>query len=234
MADAHTSPTVPTPPADTHELLHRILSATESKRRGRLELALAIIMSLATLCSTWSGYQANQWGGTHSSKQAGADTAERQAAEDTLAGLQLRTFDALEVREYWTALRAKDTELSEMVFLHMRPELQAAVRASIDAGILKDPTLPGPFQRPEYALAVEASAKRLRAEAILLHSEAQVAGRYNGSYVLMTLMFASVLFFGGITGTFTARRVRIGLGWVALGLFVVTLGFLLQLPIHRG
>jgi hypothetical protein len=47
-------------------------------------------------------------------------------------------------------------------------------------------------------------------------------------------MFASVLFFGGITGTFTVRRVRVGLAGIALLLFLITLAMLIQLPVCVG
>jgi hypothetical protein len=220
---------------DTDALLHRILAAVEKdRRRGRIELAVAVILSLATLTTTWCGYQARLWGDVQSAKQAAADTAERQAAEDTIVGLQLRTFDVLEMREYWAALRQKDTETRDAIFARMRPQLRKAIEASLAAGVLQNPEVAGPLQRPEYVLTEETSAKRLREEAGQLNSSAQVAGRASGSYVLLTLMFASVLFFGGITGTFTAPRVRIGLGCVALVIFMVTMTVLIGLPVCKG
>ncbi len=220
---------------DADALLHRILAAVEKDRhRGRLELAVAIILSLTTLSTTWCGYQASLWGGLQSTKQAAADTAERQAAEDTIVGLQLRTFDAMVMNEYWTAMRQKDTETRDAIFVRMRPQLRKAIEASLAAGVLHNPEVAGPLQRPEYVLTEEQNAKRLREEARQLHSAAEGAGRASGAYVLLTLMFASVLFFSGIMGTLTARRVRIGLACVALVLFIVTAIRLIQLPICRA
>lgn len=216
-------------------MLRRILAAVEKDhRRGKLELVLAIILSLATLASTWCGYQAAQWGGVQSSKQAAADTAERQAAEDTIVGLQLRTFDALAILNYWAALRQNDVETRDAIFARMRPQLRSAIEASLAAGVLHDTKVTGPLERPEYVLAEEQEARRRRAEAGKLNTAAQEAGRASGSYVLLTLMFASVLFFGGITGTFTARRVRIGVGCLALIVFLITVAFLAALPVCRG
>ncbi len=220
---------------DTDALLRRVLAAVEKdNRRGRLELALAIILSLATLASTWCGYQARQWGGIQNTKQASADTAERQAAEDTIVGLQLRTFDGIVLLNYWSALREKDTQTSDALIARMRPQLRKAIEASLAAGVLTDPQVAGPLQRPEYVLAEEQSAERLRKDASLLNMEAQVAGQACSKYVLLTLMFASVLFFGGITGTFSSRRVRNGLGCVALIVFVVTMSLLIGLPVCNG
>ncbi len=216
-------------------MLNRILTTLEKDRlRGALEVAVAVILSLATLASTWCGYQASLWGSVQSAQQAAADSAERLAAEDTIVGLQLRTFDLLEVREYWTALRQKDTATSDEIFAHLRPQLRRAVEASIAAGVLENPEVPGPLQRPEYILPEEQNARRLRDEASQKHTEAQEAWGISGNYVSLTLLFASVLFFGGITGTFTVRRVRVALGSVSLILFIVTMAMLLALPVCKG
>ena len=234
MQPTTTNPPSPEKP-DTETLLHRIIAAVEKdSSRGKLELAIAIILSLATLASTWCGYQASEWGGVQNEEQAAADTAERQVAEDTIVGLQLRTFDILEVRDYWAALRQKDTETSGLIFSHMRPQLRKAIEACLAAGILQNPELPGPLQRPEYILAEEVNAKRLRVEAGKSHAAAQKAGHTSSRYVSLTLMFASVLFFGGITGTFTVRSVRIGLGGISLVLFFVTATMLIGLPVCSG
>lgn len=234
MQSTTTDPASATKP-DTETLLHRIIVAVEKDRgRGRLELAVAIILSLATLASTWCGYQASAWGGIRSNEQAAADTSERQAAEDTIVGLQMRTFDLLEVRDYWVAMRNNDTDMYNTIFSHMRPQLRKAIAASLAAGVLQDPELPGPLERPEYILTEEVNAKRLRVKAGESHMAAQKAAHASGKYVSLTLMFASVLFFGGITGTFTVRRVRVGLGGISLLLFLVTVTMLIGLPVCRG
>ncbi len=222
-----------TPNAET--LLKRVLAAVEQdRRRGRLELAIAIILSLTTLATTWCGYQGRLWGGVQSTMQAAADTAERKAAEVTIVAFQVRTMDGITMIEYWAALREQDVGTSEAMFARMPPRLRAAIEASVAAGVLHDPSVPGPFQRPEYFLTEEEEAQRLREEAGQLKNDAQEAGEAAGSYVLLTLMFASVLFFGGITGTFTARRVRIGLAWIALALFIITTTMLIGLPVCKG
>lgn len=203
-------------------------------RSGRIELAIAVILSLATLASTWSGYQAKQWARIQGDHQSAADTAERTAAEDTIISLQTRTFDGIVLLAYWTALREQDTATAGSLHAHMRPQLRVAVDASLAAGGLRDPTVAGPLERAEYALPEESDAKRLRDDALRLNGEAQKAGRVSGEYVLLTLLFASVLFFGGIAGSFNHRPIRIMLAGVSLVLFVIAMGMLAQLPIHTS
>lgn len=211
--------------------LQRMLQALEGRKPGRLELMMVIVIGLATLGSTWCGYQATQWNTRSSTLQAQADVTDRQAAEDVLAGLQLRTFDGVEVLEYMRALRSGDSALAEGLLDRMRPSLQAAVRGAIADGLLTDPTTPGPFHRPEYVLEVEEEALTKRAAAAAMQKDADFAGRQNGRYVQGTLLFATVLFFGGITGTFGGRRIRIALGVAAAAMFIGTCALLMRLPV---
>jgi hypothetical protein len=50
----------------------------------------------------------------------------------------------------------------------------------------------------------------------------------------MTLLCASVLFFGGITGTISSRRIRLTIGIAAIALFTITLIVLATLPVTMG
>lgn len=217
------------------EVLHRILVAVERGRdRGKLELVIAIVLSLATLGSTWCGYQSGQWGGQQNSAQSAGDTSERKAAESTIVALQRRTQDGLVVLEFWKAMRTGDATVAETIRAHMNPILRTAVQASIDNGILTNPEAAGPLQRPEYLLPEEVEAAAMREEAARLKLSAGIAGQRSGKYVLLTLMFASVLFFGGIGGTFTNRRIRTVLAGIAVLLFTVTASLLLRLPVITG
>ncbi len=221
-------------PSDS-EILHRLLAALESnQKRSRLELAMAIVLSLATLASTWCGYQATLWTGAAGDAQSTADTHERDAATATIEGLQMRTFDAVEILAYWTALRANNERDRDAVFSRMRPELQRALQASLDAGVLTDPKVAGPFRRSEYDLEEDRQAAEHRRKAAEKREEARVAGQRASAYILMTLLCASVLFFGGITGTISSRRIRLTLGVAAILLFSVTLVVLATLPVATG
>lgn len=221
-------------PSDS-EILRQLLAALEAnQRRSRLELAMAIVLSLATLASTWCGYQATLWTSAAADAQSAADTHERDASTATIEGLQMRTFDAVEILAYWDALRANNESDRSAVFARMRPELKKALQASLDAGVLTDPTIPGPFRRAEYDLEVERKAAEHRTNALAKREEARVAGQRGSTYILMTLLCASVLFFGGITGTISSRRIRLTIGVSAIILFAATLVVLATLPITMG
>jgi len=222
-------------PIETRTLLERIVIAVESnQKQGRVELMIAIVISIATLGSTWCGYQSQLWSGASSSAQTDADAAEREAEENVLLAFQLRTQHGMLLIEYWRALRSGDTKGAETFLDHMPAILQQATKASIRDGILKNPEVPGPLQRPEYRLAEDVLAKKKKEEAKRLKSEAASAGSISTTYVLRTLMFASVLFFGGIGGTFDDRRIQTALAFVALAVLLGTLGLVIPLPAYTG
>ena len=54
---------------------------------------------------------------------------------------------------------------------------------------------------------------------------------YSDDYVLLTVVFASVLFFGGIARAFDSRRLRVVLAALAMLLFLCTLVALTTMPI---
>ena len=62
----------------------------DERKRGWIELIATIIMSIATVATAWSGYQAARWGGVMSVyfNQAGANRTE-SVRSSTAAGQQV-------------------------------------------------------------------------------------------------------------------------------------------------
>ena len=83
----------------------------------------------------------------------------------------------------------------------------------------------------EYIQPELAEAKRQEAISLQEFAAAMEANQTSDTYVLLTVLFASVLFFGGIAGTVDSRRLRITIMSIALILFVVTIVFLGTMPI---
>ncbi|MFO0830199.1 MAG: formylglycine-generating enzyme family protein [Phycisphaerales bacterium] len=220
------------PPAHADTVTVQPSPATPSNRA--IEIAIVVLLALATFCSTWCGYQARRWSAAQAAAGAGADAAERQAAENIIVGLQLRTQDGLLLLECWRAMREGQTEVGDMIVAHMRPQLQRAVKASIDGGVLINADATGPLQRPEYVLAPEEEAARLRAIAQQLRAQASASRDVADEYVLLTLLCASVLFFGGIASTLSARRVRVTTTLLAAVLFAGTTVLMFRLPLYRA
>lgn len=212
--------------------LERILAAVERERRqSGLEFLLVIVLALTALGSTWCAYQSQLWNGIQLVRLADADIATQRANENRLAAQQLRTQDGIVVLHVMEAINRGDTTAVEAVRRRTPSPLREAIAASLALDPLNNPDAPGPLRMPQYVLAEDQRAKEMEEESLRLRAEAQRAGGNGDTYVLLTLLFASVLFFGGITGTFQSRRLRLGLGAIACMLFLVTTARLSIMPI---
>jgi len=112
------------------------------------------------------------------------------------------------------------------------------VRKALDAWLQTDPfNNPNapmhPFAMAEYTPPEKEAAKRADQEQARMMAAAQQASRSSDQYVLLTVRFAAVLFFGGIVSTFESRRLRTSVFVLAAGLFTLTTIVLATLPICR-
>jgi hypothetical protein len=230
----------------------RDLEVAEEKRadRGRLdhhfELFEAIILSIAAVLAAWTGFQAAKWSGVqaNSYSQAGASRVESTRAS-TRAG-QETTVDVIAFTQWLQAAEAEGlltrqadpnavhvpdpNVLSGFLYERFRPEFKPAV----DAWIATRPRTnasapPTPFAMPEYKVAAAAEAARLEQRAEEQSAAARQANQRSDNYVLMTIVFATVLFFAGISSkmdTFRARTLLLGVGTTLLvGAVIVVLTF---------
>jgi hypothetical protein len=92
-----------------------------------------------------------------------------------------------------------------------------------------------PLDMPQYVQPQLQAAQRLQSESAAMHEAAERSNTLSDTYVLLTVLFAAVLFFGGISGTLSndARRLRWTMQVLALLLFVGISLYLLTMPICR-
>jgi hypothetical protein len=199
-----------------------------------VEIACAIVLSLAITASAWCAYQSQLWGGVQMFRLAAAGRAGRESTESTIAALQYRMFDALMLIKY-TEIRAQGKkELDQFLYDRFRPEMKKAMEAWLKTDPFNDPAAPHtPFEMPDYVQKQQLEAKAQDAIADEMAAAADHANKNSDTYVLLTVIFASVLFFCGITGTFESRRLQTAMSLVALALFSATMIALATMPICR-
>jgi len=222
-----------TSPAETRDLLQRILSAVEPPKRKRgFEIACAIVLSLATTASAWCAYQSKLWGGAQAARANAAIRASREAAVNSLAALQARAFDASMFISYMEARFGSNRPMEEFLFRRFRPEMKPAVEAWLKLDPFNNPGAPpSPLHMAEYALKDNAEAARQEDLASAAMIQARQARRLSDDYVLLTVLFASVLFFGGIARAFESRWLKLALTALAFVLFLSCLGALITMPL---
>jgi len=223
----------PSPSPQTEELLQRILKAVEPQRTNRgLEIACAVLLSLATTASAWCAYQSKLWGGAQMARGNAAVKASREQAVHTIAALQERAFDAAMFLSYMQARIESNQVVEAFLAQRFRPEMKPAVEAWLKLDPVNNPAAPpSPLQMAEYAQQRTTDVARQETVAATAAAASRQARQLSDNYVLLTVLFASVLFFGGTARAFESRRLRIALAALAVALFLGTLAGLLTMPI---
>jgi hypothetical protein len=133
---------------------------------------------------------------------------------------------------YMQARLERNNALETFLAQRFRPEMKPALEAWLRLDPLNNPAAPpSPFRMAEYVQAETVEVARQEEMASKAMAAAREARRFSDDYVLLTVIFASVLFFGGIARAFDSRRLRIVLAALAVLLFLGTLFVLTTMPI---
>jgi len=232
-ASARPIPTDGAGETDVGTSLAQILAAIEETRRPHWkQITRAVLLSFATLASVWSGFQASGWSSIASGLAGQAAIASRQAAERRIEAVQHQAFDALMIIHYLEARSAGNEELAEFLRGRFTPALKPAFEAWLKTDPLRNTTAPvAPFAMAEYAPEELQAARRHEQESHRNSDAAATASQTASQYVLLTVVFASVLFFGSLSGSVRWQRLQDLIGAVAFLLFLATASQLVLLPI---
>jgi hypothetical protein len=203
-----------------------------SRSERRYELTAVLLLSLTTLATAWSGYQAARWSGEQSQLYARASATRIKAQQQATAAGQLRIDDLLYFDEWLNARQAGDVALARIYERRFRPAFVPAFRAWIAQKPFTNPdAVAGPLYMPQYRPAQITVAARLSRQADDLYQGGTEAKANGDHYILSTVFFAAVLFFAGISLRLMWRPLR----GVVLGLATVLLlgglVFVLSLPV---
>lgn len=211
----------------------RLLYEWDEYRFDQLvEFISAAVLALATVGTAWCGYQASIWGGEQQAQYVEASAANVESARLSNRALQIQSLHVGLFVEWLSATSDGKQSLADYFYQHFPPELKLATDAWLALDPLANPDLPGPFALPEYQLEDLQESERFGQIADKLFEQATLANEISDNYVLLTVIFASVLFFGGISGKFKSRLIDLGMLIVAFITFVIGLGVLLTYPIH--
>jgi hypothetical protein len=182
----------------------------------RLEVLATVLLSCATLATAWSGYQASRWNGEQAKAFARASAARIESTKSANLASAQTQVDVATFTQWVNAYALDQTELADFYFARFRKEFEPAVDAWVATRPRRNPDAPlTPFAMPEYRLAARAEAEQHEAEAQRWSAKAQENVQRATNYVLGVVLFASVLFFAGISTKLRApllRRVLLGFG----------------------
>jgi hypothetical protein len=201
------------------------------KRRERImELGAVLLLSVTTVATAWSGYQAARWSGEQSQHFAKASATRIKAQSEATRAGQLRIDDLLLFDEWLDAHDAGKRDLAATYRRRFRPEFLPAYRAWLAQRPFTNPrAVPGPLYTTAYRPAALTRARELDAMADDQYEEGTQAKTNDDKYILSTEFFAAVLFFAGISLRVDWQPLRIAVlclgGEMLLGgaVFVATL-----------
>lgn len=218
-----------------HELTQKHGDADDRPGRGEraLEILAVLLMSVTTLATAWSGYQAARWSGEQSQSFARASAVRIKAQQMQTRAGQTRIDDLLYFNGWLDARQAGNQALATVYERRFRPEFVPAFRAWIAQRPFTNPrAVPGPLYMPQYKLAASARSAELDRQADELYLKGTEARSDDDKYILSTVFFAAVLFFAGISLRLLWRPLRVVVLGLAAAMLVVGLGFVLSLPVE--
>ncbi|MGY1806167.1 hypothetical protein ACI8AF_02225 [Blastococcus sp. SYSU D00669] len=195
-----------------------------------LEFLSVLVLSVTTILTAWSAFEASKWGGEMSIAFSQASSARIEAARaDATAHSRLTNQVGLWT-EWVVAEGTGNPALAAFVADRFPEPLATAHQEWLAAGGATPGAPESPFQLPSYVLpeALAAAAADERADG--LFATALENNQRSDNYTILTVLFAAVLFFSAMSGrarAYRSQRLLLGTG---LLLGVVGLFFLATFP----
>ena len=198
-------------PHAPHELTEGPEHAGTPPRLERgLELAAVLLLSLATLATAWSGYQAALFAGAQSQRYAQASRLRIHGQNQATRAGQFRIGDVVLFNRWLEARDSGNTQLARVYQHRFRASFVPAFRAWLAEHPFTNPRArPSPLYMPQYHPIEVTRAAALGREADLRYEKGTAAKDNEDKYILSTVFFAAVLFFSGISLRLEWRRLRI-------------------------
>jgi len=231
MSEIRKEPILNNPEEHLH-LLNRILSSVEKDSKSQfLEIAIAILLSLSTVGSAWCAFQSTLWNGNQTFELAESNKAGRDASEGVVISMERKSFEAILFIHFIEALSEEKEELANFFYQRFPENLKKATDEWLKTNPMKNPNAPkSPFEMDSYTLPEEKLSKDLRQLSSDKMETAVKSNKNADTYVLLTVLFASVLFFAGIGSTIRRKEMRLILIIMAICLFTGTVIALAQMP----
>ena len=214
--------------------LTQLKSEQEDPRIDRwIEFLSAAILALAAVGTAWCGYQAARWGGKQAESFIEALAAQQNSIQQTNQAVLVQSLHVDLFVEWASAVSQDNQQLANFLYERFSPVLKGATDAWLTLEPETNPNAPpSPFAMPEYILEQSEESEKLSIMAEEFFEQATQANLTSDNYVLLTVIFATVLFFGGISGKFRTRVIDLTMLILAFVLFTVGMVVMLGYPVY--
>jgi hypothetical protein len=203
-----------------------------ARRTHRIELAATVLLAFAAVATAWSSYQSARWRGTQALKASKATAARIASSQAATRAGQLTQIDVATFIQWVDADVTGNRKLAEFYRHRFRKEFRPAFAAWLATTPRTNPNAPlTPFALPQYRLAETQRSGQLDALGALAAAGAEKANQKANDYVLAVVLFASCLFFAGISTKVHAlgqREALLVIGWtiwLGTAIWLATLAF---------
>jgi hypothetical protein len=203
-----------------------------SAGRDRVELVATVLLALATVATAWSGYQSTRWNGEQTKAGSRANALRIESAKAAgLANAQTE-IDVATFTQWVNAYTLRQTELADFYFERFRDEFKSAVNAWVATRPLENAAAPPtPFAMRQYEVHARTEADRLEVEAEAFSGRVRRNIQRASNYVLGVVLFASALFFAGMSTKLTAPKLRVAMLSIGCAVFLFTTAWIAASPI---
>jgi hypothetical protein len=205
---------------------------SEQKGRDWVELVATVLLSVATVATAWSAYQANRWNGEATKATSRGNAARIESTRASGVVNRQVQIDVSLFTQFIDAFARQETELAEFYRARFRDEFKPAFEAWAATKPRTNPDAPlTPFELPQYRLAANEEAETLEATADEFAADARTNIQRSANYVLAVVLFASALFFAGMSTKLGTPRLRVVLLGLGCALFLGALAWIASSPI---
>jgi hypothetical protein len=196
------------------------------------ELIATFLLGAAAVGAGWAAYQSALWNSDSLFTIDQSAVLRRKAGLMENRGYQMRMADLGMFTVYMQAVTQNNKELSLFVLKRFRPPMKVAVDAWLATDPLRNPDAPSsPFAMKAYHLPEDDEARQLHEQGEKVLAQARVQNRTADDYVLITVPFAVVSLFSGLSTKFSSRGIRMAIVAMALAFFIGAVIALASMPV---
>ena len=198
----------------------------------RLELAATVLLALAAVATAWASYQSSRWHGKQAEAQSASIAARVESSKAADVANGQAQIDVAIFTQWVDAYATGETELAEFYAKRFRDEFRPAFEAWVATKPLKNPRAPlSPFAMPQYQLAARKEAERNEAAATAASHEVRIDIQRADNYMLAVVLFASSLFFAGISTKLHSQRSQLAILCLGYVMFLGTAIWIATFPV---
>lgn len=204
---------------------------TDDARTERRDLVTVLLLSVTAILTAWAGFQASQWGGEESIAFSRASSERIAAVRLESDANRTQTVQVGLFTAWLQAYQGGDTQLADFLAARFPEPLATTFPQWLASKPLQNPdAAKTPFELPDYVIPALEQSKQSNARADASFARALRYDDRGDVYTLLTVAFATVLFFAALSGRMRDARVSWGLLGLAIAGFAVLTVLLVALP----